>query len=41
MSGEDMKKLVDTVVLQQGQIANLIETIKLMPGVAAPVAVNV
>ena len=41
MSGEDMKKLVDTVVLQQGQIANLIETIKLMPGVAHPVVVNV
>ena len=30
---EDMKKFVETVALQQGQISNLIETIKLMPGV--------
>ena len=41
MSEEYMKKLVDTVALQQGQIANLIETIKLMPGVQNPVADNV
>ena len=41
MAEEYMKKLVETVALQQGQISNLIETIKLMPGVQNPVAVTV
>ena len=41
MAEEYMKQLVETVALQQGQINNLIETIKLMPGVQNPVAVTV
>ena len=41
MAEEYMKQLVETVALQQGQISNLIETIKLMPGVQNPVAVTV
>ena len=38
---EDLKQMVETVKLQQEQIASLIESIKAMPGVANPVAVNV
>ena len=43
-----MKQLLDTVVqqrdqmaAQQGQITDLVNALKAMPGVAAPVAVNV
>ena len=41
MAEEYMKQLVETVALQQKQIANLIDAIKLKIGIAAPVAVNV
>ena len=41
MSGEEIKELAATVVQQQDQIASLIESIKSMPGVRAPVAVTV
>ena len=40
MSGEEIKELVATVV-QQDQITSLIDVIKNMPGVSAPVAVTV
>ena len=38
---EDMKKMAETVALQQAQIADLINAIKGMPGIQNPVAVNV
>ena len=48
MSAEEVKQLMETVVqqqnqmlLQQNQITSLIDAIKLMAGVSAPVAVTV
>ena len=38
---EDMKKMAETVALQQAQIADFINVIKAMPGIQNPVAVNV
>ena len=38
---EEVKQLVQTVNQQQQQIASLLDTIKALPGVANPVAVNV
>ena len=41
MSGEEIKELVAAFVQQQSQITSLIDAIKIMPGVSAPVAVTV
>ena len=38
---EEVKTLVETVKQQQEQIVGLLNTIKAMPGVSNPVAVNV
>ena len=38
---EEVKQLVQTVNQQQQQIVSLLDTIKALPGVANPVAVNV
>ena len=41
MSGEEIKELVAAFVQQQSQINSLIDAIKIMPDVSAPVAVTV
>ena len=38
---EEVKQLVETVHQQQQQIVSLLDTIKAMPGIANPMAVNV
>ena len=38
---EEVKTLAETVKQQQEQIVSLLDVIKAMPGVSAPVAVNV
>ena len=38
---EEVKQLVETVHQQQQQIVSLLDTIKSMPGISNPIAVNV